>query len=214
VLLGDVGQAPGFSLFSPLETPVKKIPVERLTPTPTAYDLEGDAAWWARLLASGLELPREPVQPFRFALRAHRMGEDLYLEGVAEGEIELECSRCTARYRHRLREPFRLVLEPAGDRIPADPEAAEALSQYGVCLGDELETAWFRGNEIDLGGFFQELVALSLPVKPLCREDCPGLCGRCGAELAAGPCGCQEKRTDSPFAVLAALRGGPRGGGD
>ncbi len=193
---------------------MKKISVERLTPTPRRFDFEGDAAWWARLAGSGVDLPRELADAFRFSLQAHRMGEDLYLEGVAEGELELECSRCTARYRQRLREPFRLVLEPAGERAPADPEAAEALSQYGVCLGDELETAWFRGSEIDLSGFFQELVALSLPVKPLCREDCPGLCGRCGADLAAGPCGCEEKRSASPFAVLAALRGGSTEGGD
>jgi uncharacterized protein len=193
---------------------VIQIPVERLTPTPTPFELEGDAAWWAGLAGSEPGLPRELAEPFHFRLEAHRMGEDLYLEGVAEGEIELECSRCTARYRQRLREPFRLVLEPAGDRAPADPEAAEALSRYGVCLGDELETAWFRGNEIDLAGFFRELVALALPVKPLCREDCPGLCGRCGAELAAGPCSCPETRSDSPFAVLAPLRGGSTGGGD
>lgn len=189
-----------------------KIPVERLSDTPTAFAFEAGSGWWQRAVHPGKGLPSEPAEPFRLTLEAHLMGDDLYLEGVVEGALDLECSRCLARYRHRLREPFRLVLEPAGDRRPADPEAATALSRDGMCLGDELETGWYRGNEIDLGSFLVELVSLALPVQPLCREDCPGLCPRCGAELAGGGCGCQPIRPDSPFAVLAALRDEPTGG--
>jgi uncharacterized protein len=140
------------------------------------------------------------------------MGEDVYLEGELEGSLELECARCLARYREPLREAFRLVLEPAGERTPADPEGAAALAANGVCLSDELETGWFRGSEIDLGAFFMELVALSLPVKPLCREDCAGLCPHCGAELSREACGCPRSVSHSPFAVLASLRGGSTGG--
>ena len=35
---------------------------------------------------------------------------------------------------------------------------------------------WFQGHEIDLGDFFREVLTLALPVQPLCREDCRGLC--------------------------------------
>ena len=140
------------------------------------------------------------------------MGEDLYLEGSVEGRLELECGRCLARYGHRLREPFRLVLEPAGSRRPADPEGAEALERDGVCLGEEIEVGWYRGTEIDLGAVLFEVVALALPVKPLCRDECAGLCSRCGVDLNLGPCGCPEIETGSPFAVLKALREGDTGG--
>ncbi len=191
-----------------------KIPVERLTTTPRSFGFEAGPDWWRRVLPRSPGLYCELAEPLRFEIEAYRMGDDVYLGGRVEGVLELECSRCTARYRHRLREPFRLVLEPLGNRSPADPEAAEALSRYGVGLGDELETGWFRGNELDLEGFLQEVVTLTLPVKPLCREDCPGLCAHCGADLSAGACGCEARRSDSPFAVLASLRDGSRGGGD
>jgi len=138
----------------------------------------------------------------------------VYLEGSVVGAIELECSRCLARYRHGLHEPFRLILEPVGTRSPADPEAAEALRRDGVCLGDEIEAGWFRGDEIDLGGFFREMISLALPVKPLCDEDCPGLCPLCGIELGKTKCDCREAKPDSPFAVLAVLRDGSRSGED
>jgi uncharacterized protein len=100
------------------------------------------------------------------------------------------------------------VLEPAGDRVPAEPAEAAALARDGLALGDELESGWFRGPEIELGGYLREVVALALPVQPLCREDCRGLCPRCGADRNRETCACEETKPSSPFAVLAALRGG------
>ena len=79
-------------------------------------------------------------------------------------------------------------------------------------LGDELETGWFRGDEIDLGSFVLEVVSLALPVKPLCSEDCAGLCPRCGARLAEESCGCERAGSSSPFAVLESLRDSLTGG--
>jgi len=189
-----------------------KILVERLTTTPTEFGWEGDSAWWRAAIPDQPGLPREVLEPFALLVSAHRMREDVYLEGTAEGVLELECSRCLARYRHVLREPFRVILEPAGARSPADPEAAEALARDGVCLGDEIEAGWFRGDEIHLGAFFREVISLALPVKPLCAEDCAGLCPHCGIELGEKTCDCRETKSDSPFAVLAVLRDGSTGG--
>jgi uncharacterized protein len=189
-----------------------KLLLERLTETPTPYRFETAPGWWRGSHPEQHGLPTEPAEPFVVELLAHRMGEDVYLEGTITGALEFECSRCLARYRHASREPFRLVLEPAHARVPADPEAAQALARDGICLGEEAETGWFRGEEIDLSAFVLEAISLSLPVQPLCREDCPGLCPRCGAELALGACGCAETKTKSPFAVLSTLRLGSSGG--
>ena len=48
--------------------------------------------------------------------------------------------------------------------------------------------------------------ALALPVQPLCREACAGLCPRCGADRNTAPCACSKVRPESPFAALASLR--------
>jgi len=185
-----------------------KILVDRLTATPTPLRFEAGSGWWQQHMPAGRDLPRELLQPFVIEGEVYLMGEDVYLEGVVEGSLELECSRCLARYGHRLREPFRLVLEPAGSRVPADPEASAALARDGLCLGDEFETGWYRGGEIRLDSVCLEVISLALPVQPLCREDCAGLCARCGADLNAGACGCREATPKSPFDVLAVLRDG------
>ena len=187
-----------------------KLLVDHLTETPAAYDFEVGAAWWRSYARAGTGLPEEPAEPFRVRVRAWKQGEDVLLEGEMAGAFELECGRCLARYRQPLRESFRLVLEPAGTRVPGDPEAAEALARDGLCLRDELETGWYRGAEVQLDAVCLELITLALPVQPLCREDCAGLCPRCGVDRNTTACECEEVRLDSPFAALASLRG-PRG---
>ena len=195
-----------------------KLFVDRLTTSPTPQEFEGSASWWEERSGSAGgadETPYEIIRPFQFAFEAHLMGEDIRLEGTMEGEIEIECSRCVSRYRHPLRDRFSLVLEPARSRVPADPESAEALTRDGICLGDEIESGWFRGSEIRLDAYFAELVALGMPVQPVCRDDCKGLCPSCGADRNAGDCGCAVAedglKAESPFAVLAALKDGKQG---
>lgn len=191
-----------------------KIPVARLTATPETCLFEAEPAAWRAQVPVRPGLSAEFSEPLRLEVQSQCLGDDVYLSGRIEGGLELECSRCLARYRHPFRELFRLVLEPAGLRTPADPEGAAVLARDGVYLGEDFETGWFRGDEIDLGSFVLEMITLTLPVKPLCAEDCRGLCLRCGVELKSGPCGCRETEADSPFAALAVLRDGPREGDD
>jgi uncharacterized protein len=190
-----------------------KILVDRLTETPTELRFDAGDPGWSEVREAIPELRDGPEEPPEVSVRAHRMGGDLYLEGRVDAALDLECSRCLVRYRDPLRESFRLVLEPAGARVPPEPEAARDLARSGMCLGDELEMGWFQGPEIDLVGLVREVVALALPFQPLCRADCRGLCPRCGVDRNVEACGCagETRRDDptrptSPFAALEVLR--------
>ena len=185
-----------------------KLLVDRIGEEPTEHAFEPEPGWWDEAGAAISELADADRESFSLHFRAHRMAEALYLDGAISGRVELECVRCLTRYFHPLREDFRLVLEPAGERVPAEPEQAAALARDGLALGDELESGWFRGAEIEFGPYLREVVALGLPVQPLCREDCRGLCPRCGIDRNREQCGCADTKPDSPFAVLVALRGG------
>jgi uncharacterized protein len=189
-----------------------KVLIDRLTESPTELLFSVTPVWWQERCGPDSELARGLGESLETRICMHRMGEDLYLEGEVYGALELTCGRCLTRYRAPICERFRLVLEPAGSRVPADPEGASALARDGMVLCDELESGWFRGSEIDLGSFLEEVIALAFPVQPLCREDCRGLCPRCGAERNAESCDCSEVRPDSPFAALQALRDRHTGG--
>ncbi|MAE95673.1 MAG: hypothetical protein CL910_13535 [Deltaproteobacteria bacterium] len=179
--------------------------LDRISEDPIELVFRGSPEWLAGL-SPDPELAGAVREEVQFALRAHRMGEDLYLEGEATGSYELGCGRCLKRYRQPIREPFRLVLEPAGSRSPADPEGAAVLARDGLWLSDELEAGWFRGSEVQLDHFLQEVIAAGLPFKPLCREECAGLCPTCGVDRNVGSCDCREESPASPFSALAGLR--------
>lgn len=181
--------------------------IDRLTETPRVLTFGADPALRALLAQHLPEVDAVSAEALGVELRAGLAGHDVIIDGVVEGAFSLECSRCLARYGPRFREPFRLVLEPAGDRVPADPEAAAALARDGMCLGDEPGIGWYSGPEIDLRSAVLELMQLALPVQPLCREDCRGLCPRCGVDRNVEECRCKAASPESPFAVLRALRG-------
>lgn len=61
------------------------------------------------------------------------------------------------------------------------------------------------GDQIDFVPVVREVVLLGLPLAPLCRPDCPGLCPRCGADLATSPCGCDVRARDERWAALDEL---------
>ncbi len=189
-----------------------KLLVDRLSDTPDRHDFSATPEWWRELAEGAEEVAEMLEEAVECRVDAHRMGEDVFLSGELEGSLALTCGRCLARYRAPVRERFRLVLEPAGSRVPADPEGAAALARFGLSLSDELEYGWFRGSEIDLSVFLHEVIALLLPVQPLCREDCRGLCPRCGMDRNVSSCECVETNPASPFAVLEVLRGGSPGG--
>lgn len=60
-------------------------------------------------------------------------------------------------------------------------------------------------TEIDGGEELRQALALSLPTKPLCKDDCAGLCVKCGSDLNQGPCACVDEKP-SPFAKLKQLK--------
>lgn len=125
---------------------------------------------------------------------SEELGFDLTLEAVeggilVRGSVELRyveiCRRCLEENTRDLR--F---------------EAAELYRRPQ----DRWEEGYvIDGETIDLRHMVQENVVLNLPIHPVCRENCLGLCTRCGANLNDGPCGCPEEVVDMRWAALRDL---------
>ena len=106
--------------------------------------------------------------------------------GVVTTAYEGECRRCLTTVPGVVRANFQELFEF---------EAREGES-YPI-----------KGEHIDLAPLVNEALLLELPLAPLCREDCQGLCPRCGADLNAGPCGCDPDDRDPRWAALDVLKG-------
>jgi len=102
------------------------------------------------------------------------------------------CARCAEEFTTHRGRGFRYVLAPAALDDHQDDK-------------DEIEYTVYQGDEIDLTPMVREQMLLALAERPLCREDCRGLCARCGVNLNEHACGCRTEAGDPRLAVLRSL---------
>lgn len=140
--------------------------------------------------------------PVRLALAIHRDGESYRLRGGLDTAIELVCARCLAR--------FVIPIAVDLDALYLPQRANTGDGEFEIADGD-LSTAFYRDEELDLGHLIREQLQLEVPMKPLCRASCRGLCTVCGIDLNADRCDCDTVWRDPRFEALRALRpaGGP-----
>lgn len=119
------------------------------------------------------------------------------LVGRVKTTIDLTCSRCL--------EGFALAVDESFDVLYL-PHTAPGPGEERMVEDDDLSTAFYEDNVIDLGQLMQEQCYLAVPMKPLCKEDCRGLCPVCGTNLNTGSCECRPAWVDPRLAVLQQLR--------
>ena len=118
--------------------------------------------------------------------------------GHVTSELELTCGRCL--------EPFMLPLATDFDLgfVPRIENVGEGEKEVRE---DDLTTAFYGDDQIDLSELMAEQFQLALPMKPLCVETCKGLCPSCGTNLNTGSCDCSQKWEDPRLAALKGLLG-------
>lgn len=147
-------------------------------------------------------LEHGPVHDYEFLgpagvdVQFYRTGQDLFFKGRMHSRVAGLCARCLGRFEFAHAPDFDFIMVPRHGRW------AEEKLDGG---GDE-HMMWYEGEMIDLSAPLRERLLLSLPTLPLCREDCRGLCARCGTDLNGGPCGCPAEAGDPRLAVLRTFR--------
>lgn len=118
--------------------------------------------------------------PVRGVFEVEKTGEKVTVRGSVAATARLECVRCLTEFDLSVQAPLELFAERAGSGRRHDEEALER--------DDYMK--FHDGRQLDLRASARELLLLELPMVPHCRDDCRGLCLKCGADLNAGPCGC------------------------
>lgn len=127
--------------------------------------------------------------PVRGHLRVEPSGERVTVHGAVSAVARLECVRCLEAFELPIEAPLDVFADRAGTgRHPEDEEALER--DHYMMFHD--------GRHLDLREEAREALLLEIPITPVCRELCRGLCPRCGANLNLGPCGHQPAAAGAP----------------
>jgi uncharacterized protein len=137
------------------------------------------------------------VAPVSLVFDVHKDKDKFHLVGRVTTTLEMPCSRCLEPFRFPVDAPFDLRYQPHADSNEAGEREVEA---------DDLNTAYYENDEIDLAQLMQEQFYLTVPMKPLCQDDCKGLCSHCGTNLNKTTCDCHTEWEDPRLAALKALK--------
>ncbi|HEV7889022.1 MAG TPA: DUF177 domain-containing protein [Pyrinomonadaceae bacterium] len=135
------------------------------------------------------------VAPAEVRGEASLKGEEVRVRGEIKTEVELLCDRCAA--------PSRAPLEVEFDTRFIPQALAVGEADNVQLLTEDLGLAAYEDGAVDVDELVLEQILLALPSRNLCREDCKGLCQKCGANLNAGQCSCEQGETDPRWAALA-----------
>jgi len=131
------------------------------------------------------ELEQAPVAA---ELTFESVVEGVLVTGPVSGEVRCRCARCLTEFD-----------------APVEVDVCELYASAGHLEEDE-DVYRVSGEEVDLEPMLRDELTLALPLNPLCRDDCKGMCARCGRELNDGACNCTEDTSDPRWAALDEVR--------
>jgi len=123
-----------------------------------------------------------------------RTADGILVTGELTTAVELQCDRCLEPFiqkvEFRIEEEFQPAIEMGtGAQLPYDEDTR--IDEHHI---------------LDLTELIRQSIFLTLPMHPICRPDCLGLCEWCGKNLNEGPCGCQEPKADPRLEILKKLK--------
>jgi uncharacterized protein len=140
----------------------------------------------------------QAIGPVRWRGEIRFVDPGFLLTATTSYQQTLGCQRCLEPLAQPVEEEMQLLFLP-GAAAPASPEHALEAEELGVVEVPE-------DGEVELRPLLLEQIQLNVPMKPLCRADCAGLCPTCGANLNEGPCGCQKDEIDPRWEGLKAFQ--------
>lgn len=154
-------------------------------------------------------------RPAAFKASFRKVSGSVLLTGDLSAHVTAPCKRCLREVAVDLPVHFTLNLVPepkvsledAGldGEAAEDPKSQKRDSGGSFALRDA-DREFFDGRTIDLDPIVREQVLLALPASVVCKDDCKGLCPRCGQDLNEAECGCERKVVDPRLAVLKSIK--------
>lgn len=173
-----------------------KLPVSQMKEGENLYRYESEKESWLKdvmthVKTEGVELSG----PLSVDLNFTKLEPDYYLRGELKYSLQQPCSRCAELVKRDIAHHFELALSHVGTTRPA---VTEKLAEES----EEVDVIIFYGPEIVLDPMIEEQVILSVPYLSLCKDDCKGICQKCGKNLNEGACRCANQSAEKPFSVL------------
>jgi len=130
-----------------------------------------------------------------FRVRLSRVENEVFLNGTVNFDLKFSCARCLDEFYRHFAVPMNLVIK----LVPAEQISDEDATEDEFILYPLSRDAYNLDRQV------RDLISLEVPMKPLCREDCAGLCPQCGTNLNENRCDCRRSEVDPRWEGLSKL---------
>ena len=137
------------------------------------------------------------IKPAEVAGKLRKGLVQIDVDGEIKAETEVDCTRCLSPFNLKLEIPFKVAYVS---------EENYTQTQEAEIKNEDLEIAIYENEEINLDELVREQILLNLPTQVFCKEDCKGLCEKCGANKNVKSCDCEAKEVDPRWAALKNLK--------
>ncbi|HMB31895.1 MAG TPA: DUF177 domain-containing protein [Desulfohalobiaceae bacterium] len=165
-------------------------------PSEGVYYTINDQRIWQQPI-NDFELPYKIIGSVLADVHIQPQSEGYLIQGSINGEIVLPCSRCAEPTNLELNDNFKIfesVISPLNeDNISESAEVTYLRKLSGIF-------------ELDIAGILWEQFILTIPMKPICSEECLGLCPHCGHNLNYETCQCPDLQEDLQMAVFKNIK--------
>ena len=127
------------------------------------------------------------LRGFRGSANVGRLPQGLLVTGQFEAAFKVECVRCLCEFDQTVH----------WEMAELFAFNQKSMTDSGLILPDDAQ--------IDLAPLVRDYALIEVPISPVCKPDCKGLCAECGQNLNEKDCGHRTETNDSPFSVLKNL---------
>ena len=130
------------------------------------------------------------AEPVKVDITVKNVGGVLCLSGRGQCKVLVSCGRCG---------------KPLTEDLELEIEESLLYEGSNVEINDDEDVIVFSGYRFDIDEIVANDIFMNLPIRYLCKEDCKGVCPKCGKDLNEGDCGCDKQQTDPRFDALKKL---------
>ncbi|QGY40102.1 DUF177 domain-containing protein [Pseudodesulfovibrio cashew] len=165
------------------------IAISDISPEGKTFTFDDQSIWsrgWEEFA-----IPVTPVEDMVAEVTIQPQGKDgALVRGTLKGSVSLPCDRCAESFVLSIDSQFDAFEQLPDGEYDGEPRVREESGQL----------------QFNIGALLWEEFAVALPVKPLCSDDCRGVCPQCGQDLNKGECDCEQDEGDERLAVFRNLK--------
>ena len=170
-----------------------KVYLYELSETPKHLHFSEQDAWLTAVVAELQESALDGKKPlYSVDLEMRQLQEVVFLKSKLNLELGLLCSRCANNFEYNLKSSFQCMFTRDKTLCEQTENVGIAHSEPTGATGEDLEMELLEKDFIELADVLKEQIYLKLPIQPLCKDDCKGICPVCGQDQNTQPCQCHR----------------------